>query len=183
MGVYISILRGINVSGQKKIKMTALKALYEALGLEGVQTYIQSGNVVLTSPESDPSKLASAIGEAIEREFGYRVTVLVRSVVDWQSVAGNNPFHERPGIDPGELHVTFLDGPPDGESLDALNAVDAGPDEARVVGREVYLHCPNGYGRTKLSNAFLERKLGRPATTRNWNTVNKLLELARNTAK
>lgn len=178
LGKYISILRGINVSGRNKIKMDALKTLYEALSMKDVQTYIQSGNVVFASSGADEEALARSIRDAIEKEFGYAVAVLVRSASGWQSVAHNNPFLGQPGVDPGKLHVTFLERAPDQRSADALSAVDAGPDEARVIGREVYLHCPNGYGRTKLSNALLERKLGTPATTRNWNTVNKLLALA-----
>ena len=183
MGIYISILRGINVSGQKNIKMAALKTLYESLGLKDVQTYIQSGNVVFTGHGADEETLASAIRAAIKQEFGYRIVVLVRSDHDWKSVATNNPFDGGSGIDPSKLHVTFLAETPGKSALDALNATDAGPDEARVIGKEVYLHCPNGYGRTKLSNSFLELKLGTPATTRNWNTVNKLLKLAQGKAE
>lgn len=158
--------------------MDALKALYEALGMKDVQTYIQSGNVVFTVPGADEETLAQTIRGAIEKQLGCRLAVLVRAAGAWHSVARNNPFLGQPGVDPTKLHVTFLDRAPDQRSVDALDAVDAGPDQARVIGREVYLHCPGGYGRTKLSNALLERKLAMPATTRNWNTVNKLLVLA-----
>ena len=124
MGIYISILRGINVSGQKNIKMAALKTLYESLGLKDVQTYIQSGNVVFTGHGADEETLASAIRVAIKQEFGYRIVVLVRSDHDWKSVATNNPFDGGSGIDPSKLQVTFLAETPGKSALDALNATD-----------------------------------------------------------
>lgn len=105
MSIYISILRGINVGGRNKSRMAALKALYEALGMKDVQTYIQSGNIVFAGPGpgADEKALAPAIRETIEKEFGCRVAVLVRPAGDWRSVAADNPFHANPGIDPGKL--------------------------------------------------------------------------------
>ena len=178
MTTYICMLRGINVSGQKPVKMDRLKALCESLGLTRVTTYIQSGNVVFASPASDAHELEGLIRESIERVFGYQVHVFIRTVEEFARISMVNPFLEEPGIDLSKLHVTFLSASPHPTGIDQLSAVDAGSDRLRSMGREIYLHCPDGYGKTRLSNPFLEKKLGVSATTRNWKTVLKLVEIA-----
>jgi uncharacterized protein (DUF1697 family) len=176
MGRYVAMLRGVNVGG-KQIKMAALAALFSDLGHTDVVTYIQSGNVVFTSPSRSADALARASEKRLAKDLGLDARVLLRSRADLERVQRGNPLL-RGGADPSKLHVTFLAAKPPAALVRAAGEFDAGTDDFRVVGREVYVHCPNGYGRTKINNTFFERKLATVATTRNWNTVNKLLELA-----
>jgi len=176
MGRYVAMLRGVNVGG-KQIKMTALSALFSDLGYDDVVTYIQSGNVVFTSSSRGADALTRAIEGRIMRDLRMDVRVLLRSRADLERVQRANPLL-RTGADPAKLHVTFLATKPAPALVRAAGELDFGADEFRVVGREVYVHCPNGYGRTKINNKFFEKKLQAAATTRNWNTVNKLLDLA-----
>lgn len=175
MHTYISMLRGINVSGQKPIRMPVLKTLYESLGFPGVATYIQSGNVVFHSPAADPLPLVRSIEAAIKTSFGYDVTVIIRSSEEMGKVIRTCPFTSLGGIDPGRLYVTFLNAQPSPALVRDLRALPLrSSDEFVVAGREIYLHCPNGYDKTQLSNTFFEKHLDLPATTRNWKTVNTL---------
>ena len=171
---FISLLRGINVSGQKKIKMANLKSLYESLDLVNVRTYIQSGNVIFESAAQDATKLAGLIEAQIERVFGYAVSVFIRDSQDFQRIVHSNPFLSDRDEGPAKLYVTFLYSPPDESKLSNLAVPDNESGKFIVGDREIFLFFPDGYGRTKLSNNFFERKLGVPATTRNWKTVNTL---------
>lgn len=178
MRTYISMLRGINVSGQKKIKMADLRAMYETLGFANVSSYVQSGNVVFDSVATNRAALAATIEAAIETTFGFAVTVFIRDADDFQRIIDGNPFLARESVDEKRLYVTFLYRLPADDRVSGL-AVPAGSlDEFMVASDEVYLHCPDGYGTTKLSNTFIEKKLAVPATTRNWNSVNALYALA-----
>jgi uncharacterized protein (DUF1697 family) len=170
---WVCLLRGVNVGG-KKVAMKALRELIEELGHQDVVTYIQSGNVVFRAPSGGARKLAGDIQKAIKAEMGLDVTVLLRSPDELGEVIAGNPF---PGVE-DKLHVTFLDAEPEASKVAAMDAEAYSPDRFEVVGRTVYLHCPDGYGRSKLVNSFWEKKLGVAATTRNWRTVNKLLEMA-----
>ncbi len=172
------MLRGINVSGQKKIRMVELQKLYESLDLVNVRTYVQSGNVVFDSTEPDASKLAELIESHIEQAFGFQVVVFVRDAEELRRIINSNPFVNPRNEDPDKLHVTFLYRVPSASAWNILNAPDNETDEFVPGEREIFLFCPNGYGRTKLSNSFFERKLGVPATTRNWRTVNALYAMA-----
>ena len=180
MKKYISMLRGINVSGQKKIKMTDLKSLYESLGFDNVQTYIQSGNVIFESSILDVEKLKRNIEQNIEKTFGFSVSVIIRSNDEFESIINRNPFiGQRSTEDDTKLLVTFLTDAPPESIANAIQQFVTKPEALEVRGKEIYLHCPNGYGKSKLSNSFLERKLGVTATTRNWKTVKKLYELSK----
>ncbi len=170
---WVCLLRGVNVGG-KKVAMQDLRELIEGLGHEDVATYIQSGNVVFRARSGGVTKLAGDIQKAIKKELGLDVSVLLRSPDELGEVTGGNPF---PGVE-DKLHVTFLDAKPAASKVAAVDQDAYAPDAFEVVGREVYLHCPDGYGRSKLINSFWEKKLGVAATTRNWRTVNKLLEMA-----
>lgn len=174
---YVCLLRAVNVAG-KKVVMKDLAALFADLGHTDVVTYIQSGNVVFTSPSEQPSELARTIEERLEADLGQTAAVLLRSAEELDRIAAQNPFLED-GPDTSKLHVTFLASAPDPDRVQALGPGVVGPDSFRVLGREVFLHCPEGYGRSTLINSFWERRLKVAATTRNWNTVLKLLELAR----
>jgi uncharacterized protein (DUF1697 family) len=170
---YISLLRGINVGGQKLIKMTELQALYESLKFAAVNTYIQSGNVVFKS-KSNAQKLELQIKTAIKREFGFDVIVIIREQDELKGIIDKNPFIAIPKIDVSRLYVTFLESTPDGKLAKELPLDKKNKDEFKILGREIYLHCPSGYGKTVLSNTFFERRLKVTGTTRNWNTVNAL---------
>ena len=175
---YVCLLRGINVSGHKIIKMDQLRGACEALGLEDVKTYVQSGNVVFKAPVQAAGKLAEKIAGKVLRQFGFSVPVLVKTAEEISEVTRNNPFLKEKDIDPAKLHVTFLSRAPEKAALKMLDAIAAGPDRFRCSDEVIYLHCPGGYGETKLSNNALEKALSVSATTRNWNTVSKLHEMS-----
>ena len=177
MQTYISILRGINVSGQKKIRMADLKSLYESLGLEDIRTYLQSGNVVFDSPEKDTTKLREAIEAGIEKAYGFSVPVLILTREDFRRLIGSKPFAQERSVEPSRVLVTFLYKRPDPAKLENLKAPENDPCQFVHGEREIFLYCPGGYGKTKLSNNFFEKKLGVTATTRNWKTVNALYEM------
>jgi len=179
MQTFISILRGINVSGQKKILMADLKKLYESLKFSEVKTYIQSGNLVFKSDSKiSDIQLARKIEKAISTKYKFEVPVIIRTKEELEKILSQNSFTKEKSIDLKKLHVTFLSETPDREKMEQIKEVDFSPDQFIIKGKEIYLHIPNSYGETKLSNKFFENKLKVSATTRNWNTVNKLLELA-----
>ncbi len=178
MPTCVCLLRGVNLGARSKVNMKALQELFAGLGHENVQTYIQSGNVVFTARgRTSPARLAEAIEKQIAAEFDLDVRAVVRTAAELGRIVSGNPFLES-GVDPDELHVTFLAEEPSRGRLSEVDPARFRPDEFRVKGREVYLHCPNGYGRSKLNNAFWEKQAGVAATTRNWRTVTKLLQLA-----
>lgn len=174
---WVSLLRGINVGGHKKIRMADLRTVYESLGFEAVRSYIQSGNVVFRTGKGAASPLARRIEGAIADAFGFDVPVILRTADEMATVVRDNPFLAE-GADPSKLHVTFLTEPPSPKVRADFASYREGPDELRLVGREAYLNCPDGLARTKLTPAFMERALGSAATTRNWRTLNTVLELA-----
>ncbi len=159
--------------------MADIKALYESLGLADVITYIQSGNVVFaTDIPASNTDLARTLEQAIAKQYLFDVPVIVRSSAEIRHILEANPFVRREGISSEKLHVTFLAEAPPVKELEKVRALNYSPDEFVISGTEVFLYCPGGYGETKLSNKFFESKLKVSATTRNWNTVNKLVELA-----
>lgn len=176
--VVISLLRGINVGGRGMIKMDALRALYESLGLRDVRTFIQSGNVVFRAGQRGVDRLPARIEEAIEREFGFRPPVIHRTVEELRRVIARNPFASRAGIEPGKLLVTFLAADPGEEARQAVRRIRTDPEEVWIEGRELWIYFPNGAGKSKISLAAFDRALKTPGTGRNWNSVLKLLALA-----
>ncbi len=178
MPVIISLLRGVNVVGHNKIKMDALRALYESMGLRNPQTYIQSGNVIFKAPERHLIRLARKIQDGIARKFGFRPEVILRTSIELREVIARNPFAKRRGIEPSKLLVTFLASDPGPDARAAIMKLKPKPEELRLVGRELYIYFPNGQGRSKLSWAIIERTLKTPGTGRNWNTVTKVLQIA-----
>lgn len=178
MKKYISLLRGINVSGQKKILMADLKFLYEGVGFNDVITYIQSGNVVFSSSLKSEVKLKEILEQAIEKKYKFHVPVLVTSLGDFKGILEGLPFKSIDPIkDATKFLITFLSNEPTKADVASLQECVNKPERLEVVDRSVYLHCPNGYGRSKLSNAFIERKLKLSATTRSLKTVQKLYDL------
>ena len=178
MAKYITILRGINVGGNRKILMKDLKVLFEKMGLSKVDTYIQSGNVVFESDQKESSAdLEMRIQQAIAETFGFDVPVIVRTADEWAMSIGNNPFWKEKDADIDRLHLTCLKEVPSPELLEKIKLFQFLPDRYEIIGRDVFIFCAAGYGTSKLTNPFFESKLKTPATTRNWKTVMKLHEL------
>lgn len=169
------MLRGINVGGHAKVPMADLRTIFADMGFDDVQSYIQSGNVVFRT-STPPVSLPATIEKGLDAAFGHGIKVVIRSGTQLATVVKRNPFAGG-GRQPAKLHVTFLASKPVSSRARALDTNAFLPDEFRIAGREVFLHCPEGYGRTKLNNAYFERVLGVAATTRTWNTVNTLARL------
>ena len=176
MNTYISILRGINVSGQKKILMIDLTELYKSLKFTNINTYIQSGNVTFKADAKlSDNEISAKISKAILKKYAFEVPVLVRTIAEMEKVITENPFKKESDE---RLYVTFLDQIPSKENTDKLKGIDFPQDKFILKDKSIYLHCIS-YGNTKLSNNFFENKLKVTATTRNWKTVNKLLAMAK----
>jgi uncharacterized protein (DUF1697 family) len=178
MNTYISILRGINVSGKNLIKMNSLKEMYEDMGFQNIRTYIQSGNVVFKCLEINLQKLEKLISEAIFKQFALNVPVLVREYSELKSILSRNPFQNDLKEDNSKLHITFLSTSPEKHFIEHIDSESYLPDKFYIMERTVYLFCPNGYGKTKLNNNFFENKLGVTATTRNLKTLMELVKIA-----
>ena len=179
MATYISMLRGINVGGHKRIKMDQLRESFEALSFEQVQTYIQSGNVVFKTRELSPVALSKRIEERILHDFGFSVSVVSRTADDMGEAIRNNPFPKQPRIDQEKLHVTFLSEAPAPLARKRLLDLAALPDQSHCFGKEIYLYLPNGVSGSSLMKTPLDGVLLVVATTRNWKTVNQLYEMCR----
>ena len=173
---YLSLLRGINVAGQKKIKMADLKALYEGLGFAGVQTYIQSGNVVFDADSGLNHQ--SLIEKAIQKAYDFDVPVMILTKDEVDEIVSACPFGEANlEADGTKVLATLLSDEPNQDAIDSLASFKHESESLVVLNKVVYLRCPNGYGKTKLSNALLEKKLKVQATTRNWRSMKKLEDM------
>jgi uncharacterized protein (DUF1697 family) len=172
------MLKGINVGGQKQIRMESLRESYEGLGFSRVRSYVQSGNIIFESTDENPSILGKRIEAQIEQVYGYQISVFIRQAYEIQRILAGNPFINDGDADLSTLHVTFLyQSPPEAVS-DKLTKPGNISDAFAIGESAIYLYCPNGYGKTRLTNSFFERRLGMPVTTRNWNTVNALYKIA-----
>ncbi|MGC4094414.1 MAG: DUF1697 domain-containing protein [Polyangiaceae bacterium] len=169
------LLRGVNLGGNR-LSMKELVSRLTDSGLRDVRTYIQSGNVVLRASGKQLDGLASLVEKLILDEFGLKVPATVRTRDELAQVVKRNPFLKL-GKAPESLHVAFLADAPSAASVEALDPTRSSPDEFRVVGREVFLHLPNGMAKTKLTNAYFDAKLGTMSTARNWRTVLTLLDM------
>jgi uncharacterized protein (DUF1697 family) len=169
------MLRGVNVAAKRMLKMSELAELYVSLGFDGVRTYLQSGNVIFSHNKGPSLGLEEKIERGLKERFGFDVKVFIRTPVELGKVILGNPFVKKERT---RLYVTFLHSKPPHVPLDRINAGRMGGEEFSVSGREVFLFLPNGSGKTNLSNAFFEKVLDVPATTRNWNTVTALFEMA-----
>lgn len=176
MITHIAPLRGVNVGGNV-LTMERLREIFSQLGFQNARTYVQSGNVVFDAGGA-AAKICQAIEQKLAGETRLGVSVISRTAAEVARVVSDNPFLREKGIDRSKLHVTFLAAAATRDALKALSEIDAGGDRFRALGNEIYLHCPDGYGKTRLSNNRLEKVLAVKATTRNWNTVNKLHEMA-----
>ncbi len=178
METYISILRGINVSGKNIIKMADLKAMYQSMLFEEVKTYIQSGNVIFRTNENDTKALEDLITQKIKNSFGFDVPVIVFKSDTLAAIVAHNPYVKREEKDTSFMHITFLAEPPKTFDKEQIVNKKKADEEISFSDKVLYLYCPNGYGKTKLTTSFLEKKLNVKTTTRNWKTTLKLLTLA-----
>jgi len=176
MPVYVSLLRGVNVGGHNKIKMDALRELYRKMGFHDPRTYVQSGNVVFRADQKNLK--AAVIEDAIERAFGFRAGVVLRTAAELRKITKSNPFAAREDINPALLLVSFLAEAPAKPGLDALAALPIGPEEMHIAGREIFIYFPNGMGRSKFPWASIDKILKTTATGRNLRTVTMLLQMA-----
>ncbi|MBZ6086429.1 DUF1697 domain-containing protein [Streptomyces olivaceus] len=175
---YAALLRGINVGGARKLPMADLRALLEELGHGGVRTHLQSGQAVFTSGHGDEESLAAELARAIEKRFGFPVDVLVRDHAYLRAVAEACPFPAA-DLEPKQLHVTYFSAPVDEERFAPVDRSAFRPEEFRLGDRALYLYAPDGLGRSRLAEALARPRVnkGLTATTRNWNTVTRLVEL------
>lgn len=179
MNTYITLLRGINVSGQKLIKMIELKSHFEELGFSDIQTYIQSGNIVFKSSENSVSKLEGLIEAKIKEKYGWDVPTMVKKKEELEYALANNPrAHDE--TDPKLVFFTFLDQEPSNEDIAKLAEKDYPDEEYIIDGTCIYFHPKNGAGKAKMNNNLFENKLKVRATTRNLRTVIKLIEMGSN---
>ena len=173
---FFALLRGINVGGKNKLPMADLRACLENIGLSNPRTYIQSGNILFQSQETNKEKLIAQIQASILKEFNIESSVFLEDKAFLVSTLENNPYLKAtPDMDIKELHVTFLS-----ESSTELELVSPErylPDSYKLIEGRAYVHCPNGYGRTKLNNSFFEKNAKVSCTTRNWKTCQKILSL------
>lgn len=170
---FVAMLRGVNVGGSGRMAMADLRACVEAMGHDDVTTHIQTGNVLFRTSTRSAGKLATAMEKAVEADLGFRTPVMIRTAAQLTAALDEDPF---PDADPKNLHIAFLREKPTAAKAKALSAPD-GPDELAVVGREVHLHYPDGMGRSKLTGALIEKRLGVPATARRRSVVEKLRDL------
>lgn len=177
MASYVGLVRGINVGGRNALSMDRLRGLFRDAGAHDVRTYIQSGNVLFSLPEVTES-WAAALEAAISTELRTEITTVYRTHHQLEAVLTANPYLHEVAMEPTKLAVAFLDRPPAAEDLAKLANRDLSGDRFHCDKADMYLHCPNGFGKAKLTNALIERVLRRKATTRNWATVSRLWEMS-----
>jgi uncharacterized protein (DUF1697 family) len=180
MQTYIAFLRGINVSGQKLIKMETLRTILTELSIENISTYIQSGNIIFTSNLTNISDLENQIENSIEKYFGYQVPVLILTLEELQKCAEQNPYAAYKINDPVQPYVTFLSKEPAIADLDLFKTIDFREDKHITINKVMYIFYSDPTRNSKLTNSIIENKLKVKATTRNWKTINKLIDLMLN---
>jgi uncharacterized protein (DUF1697 family) len=174
---FVSLLRGINVGGNRKIRMDDLKELYASLGFKDVIPYIQSGNVVFHSDDTDVTQLRRHIEDGIEKKFGFHVEVIIRTSAELSEIIHKNPFQGQESKESKWVVVLFLAARPDNSAQEDLLKSYVGPEELFILGKEMYIYYTNGIGRSKLSLSLIEKKLKTVGTARNWNTILQLQKL------
>jgi uncharacterized protein (DUF1697 family) len=177
MPVFIALIRGINVGGHKKLKMADVKVMCESLGLRDVRTHLQSGNVVFATKKSDRAKLT----KELESNLGVEAKILLRTADELEKVVAANPMPDAAQRGPSHYIVVFLSATPTAAAMQALRDAYSGPEKIELHGSELYIEYGADMGTSKLNNALIERKLGVSGTARNWNTVTRLLEMAKET--
>lgn len=167
------------MAGHNKIQATELSSLYRKMGFKDVRTYIQSGNVIFSLDDNaDVNLVASNIESAILKKFNYTIPVCIRTVSEINKVISDNPFFDEMNFDPSRLAVIFLYEMPSGEQVEKVKNVEYPPDKFKIIGKEIFIYCPNGFGKTKLYTNFFENKMKVRGTARNWKTIKNILEIA-----
>lgn len=179
MNAYAALLRGVNVGGHNIIKMAALRDLCGEIGLEQPRTLLQSGNVVFRATENDPADVEAMLAAAIAERFGFQVDVMVRTEDDLSAVIDGCPLRAAATADPRRVVAMFLADAPESRSVADLQSQNQGPEVIAPGEGVIYIHYPDGMGRSKLTNTVVEKRLGVRGTARNWNTVTGLQELAK----
>lgn len=177
MPVIISLLRGINVGGNKKIKMADLRDLYGSLGFQNTKTLLQSGNAVFETDLSDMAEIRRKIEKGIEDSYGFDVTLILRTPQEFEAVVNNHPFSDEQLTDPGKMAFVFLSDAPSDERVADLRDNNPGDELIWHKNRELYIFYTDGMGRSKLDSSRIERTLQVKSTTRNWNTTHKILNM------
>jgi len=177
MARFVSLFRGINVGGHQLVRMDALKELHTSLNLQDVQTYIQSGNVVFANDNPDVTQIHKDIEDGFAQKFGFQVKVMVRTADEFNMIIENNPFQNQPVKESKWVVAIFLASDPISTALEDIQKAYTGPEEIHIIGKEAFIYYPEGQGRSKLTNAFLEKKLKTAGTARNWNTVLRLQQM------
>lgn len=178
MTTYIGLLRAVNLPGHNKVGMADLRELLAGLGMRDARSLLQSGNLVFRSDVRTSTAVERLLEDAAAKRLGLETDFFVRSADDWRAIVAGNPFPREAARDPGHLLVVLLKGAPDREAVKALQGAITGREVVRAGGRHAYVVYPDGVGRSRLTSALLERKLGTRGTGRNWNTVLKLGALA-----
>jgi uncharacterized protein (DUF1697 family) len=174
----IALLRGINVGGHNTIPMAGLRELCAGLGWQDVQTYIQSGNLVFNAA-AGPQALERDLEGAILERFGLKIAVIVRAASAWAEYMDANPFPAATEREPNFVHMLLSKSPAAPDAAERLQErADAG-ERVALAGEALWIHYPNGAGRSKLSPALLDRMAGSPVTGRNWKTVLKIAEMVK----
>ncbi len=178
MDTYITLLRGVNMTGHNVIKMTSLANMLKNIGYADAETYIQSGNIVYTCHNNNKDNVSAMIKNAILAELNLDIAVITRTSDDLTKIISANPFLEEPGFDPSKMAVLFLELKPSYAQIQKVAGINYPPDKFRINDSEIYVYCPNGFGKTKLYTNFFEAKMKVTGTARNWRTVTKLQEMA-----
>jgi len=175
----IALLRGVNVGGRKPVAMADLRDLVSALGFHDVQSVLQSGNLLFRADGKGGAKLEQALAAEAKQRLGLETEFFVRTAAEWEDVMADNPFRSEAKRDPARMVAFVLKEAPGSGAAKALQAAIVGREVSRVAGRAAYVYYPDGQGRSKLTNAVVEKQLGTRGTARNWNTVLRLAELVR----
>ncbi len=173
---FVALLRGINVGGRHIVPMKLLTQMFAESGCSNVRSYIQSGNVVFSAPVPVVEVLPQVLQAKIQRWFGFSVPVILRTTEEMAQTTRKNPFLLA-GLPETRLHVYFLADQPSPSAIEGLDPSRSAPDEFRLCGRDIYLHVPNGMGRTKLTSAYFDLRLSTTGTARNWATVLKIYQM------
>jgi uncharacterized protein (DUF1697 family) len=167
------------MAGHNRINMTDLSALYKKLGFKDAETFIQSGNVVFSSPENlSGTDLTVKIEEAISKKFNFNIPVIIRTPEELRKIISFNPFIDEENFNPEKLAVIFLYEKPSEAQIEKVITVNYPPDRFIITGKEIFIYCPNGFGKSKIYTGFFENKMKVTGTGRNWNTINALLKIA-----
>ena len=178
MKTYIALLRGINVAGQNMVPMSDLRDMIAKLGYQEPRSLLQSGNLLFRAGERTTGQLERELEAQAAKRLGLETQFFVRSAQEWETIVARNPFRKEAESDPGHLILMCLKSAPKPEDVRALEESNPGRERIHAVGTQAYIVYPDGVGRSKLTNALIDKKLDTRCTGRNWNTVLKLLDLA-----